>query len=340
MLAVVSDSRIQRRRDGSSPAIKPRNETAGGSSMAARQKSGDPNAVDRFVELDDGDLRVVEDGEPDAPVLLLLTNAVASVTVWDPVVPLLARTFRVIRVDLLVRGRSTIPVGGYDVPAQARRVGAVLDRLGVRRLTVLGHSSGCMVATALAEQRTDAVVALALIDMGPDLDAKIPENLVGRLLLAPVTGPLLWRLRTESTIRRAARTGFTRPVEIPDDFFVKTLAIAHRTFVEIMHAYRDFLEQQSLADRLIPLGLAVLVVFGGEDRRWRSSSAAAYRVVPGVRIEVLPGLGHIPMMEDPQATGGLLLDFAAAAGRPRQSTDSESAGTRVDGPAPLRGTDV
>ena len=70
-------------------------------------------------------------------------------------------------------------------------------------------------ATALAEQRPDKVAALALIDMGPSPDAKIPEGLLVRLLLTQFPGPLLWRLRTEATIRKASSTGFTRPVDIP-----------------------------------------------------------------------------------------------------------------------------
>jgi pimeloyl-ACP methyl ester carboxylesterase len=296
-------------------AIKTPGGMTGGSAMAEHM-SGDPNAGVRFVRLDDGDMPVVEDGKPDSPALLLLSNAAAPTAIWDPVVPWLAGAFRVIRVDLLGHRRSASPAGSYDIPTQARRVAAALDSLGVSRVTVIGHSSGCTVATALAEQRPDAVVALALIDMGPSLDAKIPERLLFRLLLGPLTGPLLWRLRTEAAIRKAARIGFTRPVDIPDAFVEHMLGMTHRAFVGAMRAPLNYLRQRSLPDRLAALGVPVLVIFGTDDRRWRSSSAAAYRIVPGARVELLPGVGHTPMMEDPQTTGKLLLDFAATAVHP------------------------
>ena len=278
---------------------------------------GDPGAGGRFVRLEDGDMHVVENGKADAPALFLLTNAAVPMAIWDPVVPSLADAYRVIRVDLLGHARSTSPADGYDIPAHGRRVGAALDRLGVSRVTVIGHSSGCTVATALAEQRPDAVAALALIDMGPSPDAKVPERLIVRLLLTQFPGRLLWRLRTEATIRKAARTGFTRPVDIPDAFIEHVLGITHRGFVGAMRAPLSYLEQRSLPDRLTALGLPLLVVFGTDDQRWHSSSAAAYSVVPGARVELLPGVGHTPMMEDPQTTGRLLLEFAAAAAQPR-----------------------
>jgi pimeloyl-ACP methyl ester carboxylesterase len=75
----------------------------------AKRMSGDPDAEDRFVRLDDGDMHVAEDGRPDAPALLLLTNAAVPLAVWDPVVPLLAGSYRVIRVDLLGHGGSAKP---------------------------------------------------------------------------------------------------------------------------------------------------------------------------------------------------------------------------------------
>jgi pimeloyl-ACP methyl ester carboxylesterase len=282
----------------------------------AEHMSGDPGADDRFVQLDDGDMHVVQDGEPGAPALLLIHGAAASTPYWDPVVPSLAGAYRVIRIDLLGHGSSTSPASGYDIPTQARRVGAVLDSLGVNRVTVIGHSTGCTVATALAEQRPGLVAALALIDFGPSPDAKIPERRLARLLLAPLIGRLLWHLKTEATIRKAARTGFTRPVDIPDALIEGVLGMTYRAFAATMRAPLDYMEQRSLPDRLVVLGVPVLVIFGTDDQRWRSSSAAAYGVVPGVRVELLPGVGHTPMVEDPLTTGKLLLDFAAGAGHP------------------------
>jgi pimeloyl-ACP methyl ester carboxylesterase len=83
-----------------------------------------------------------------------------------------------------------------------------------------------------------------------------------------------------------------------------------------MGGYRDYLSEQSIPDRIAALGLPLLpllVIFGEDDRRWVPSSASAYRDVPGARVELLPGVGHTPMIEDPQRAATLLLDFAAVA---------------------------
>ena len=282
----------------------------------AEHMPGDPDADDRFVRLDDGDMHVVEDGRPGAPGLLLIHGTAASTAWWDPVIPQLAGDCRVIRVDMAGHGRSSAPAGGYDIAAQARRAGAVLDRLGAGQVTVIGHSTGGYVATGLAGQRPGLVSALALIDTAPDLDAVMDQGLLGRLLLAPLPGRLLWRLRTEVTIRKALASAFTRPIDIPGTIIEATMGMTHRALAVTSRASDDYLKQQTLPGRLAALGLPVLVIVGADDKRWRSASAAAYRAVPGARLELLPGVGHTPMMEDPQTTSTLLLDFAAAARHP------------------------
>src|SRR5258708_10387461 len=88
-----------------------------GDSAMAEHIPGDPDAGSWFVRFDDGDMHLVQDGEPGAPAALLIHGTAASTASWDPVVPALAGACRVIRVDLAGHGRSASPAGGHQLPA-------------------------------------------------------------------------------------------------------------------------------------------------------------------------------------------------------------------------------
>lgn len=265
------------------------------------------------LHLDGGDIHVSQDGPRDAPALVLIHGLGASTDWWSPVVPMLARSCRVIRIDLLGHGQSAKPAGGgYAIPEQGRRVGQVLDRLGVKHAVVIGHSTGGYVATALAEQRGDLVTALALIDTGPRMDAFISDGAVGKLVFAPVLGQLLWRLRTDGILRRGLSTAFAPGFKIPQQFVDDTRGMTYHALTATSRASDDYLTQRPLPDRLTGLGKPLLVIFGEQDQRWRSSSAALYRAVAGARVELLPGVGHSPMVEDPPRTAALLLTFTSS----------------------------
>jgi pimeloyl-ACP methyl ester carboxylesterase len=263
---------------------------------------------EQIVRLPSGDVHVVQSGPPSAPAVVLLHGTAGSTAWWDPVAPAL-RNWHVVRVDLLGHGRSAKPGGGYHVAEQARTVVAVLDNLGVRRATVVGHSTGGMVATSLAEQRRDLVTAIALIDTGPRADAYIGDSLISRLLPVPVVGQLVWRLRTDNTIRGALGTVFTRDVRVPDQIIADVRGMTYRSFTATYQASLAFLRERPVPDRLAKLGLPVLVIFGSRDRRWEPSSVEDYRRVPQARITLLD-VGHTPMFEDPDTTGALLGGFA------------------------------
>ncbi|MER5612171.1 alpha/beta fold hydrolase [Streptomyces sp. NPDC002215] len=255
--------------------------------------------------LDDSGIYVCQDGPRDAPALLLIHGSASSTRSWNPMVPLLTGSHRVIRIDLLGHGRSAKPADrSYAIPDQARRAGMALDRLGVEHAVVVGHSSGGAVAIALAEQRPDLVTALALVNTGPSLDAFIaPES--------AATGPSQWP-PTDEQLRRIASTGFSRAgYQIPEELLDDVRRMTHHTFTTTMRATRAYLEQRALPDRLTVLGKPLLVIFGEDDRRWRSSSASDYRAVPGAKIEFLPGLGHSPLLEDPPRAATPLLAFTA-----------------------------
>ncbi|MGW6917240.1 alpha/beta fold hydrolase [Kitasatospora sp. NPDC054939] len=258
------------------------------------------------LSLDDGDLHVCQDGPRTAPALLLIHGSASSTRSWNAMVPLLRGSHRVIRIDLLGHGRSAKPADrSYAVEDQARRTAAVLDRLGVERAVLVGHSSGGATATAVAEQRPDLVTALALINTGPRLDAYIAPQ-------SSAIDPAQWPPNDEQ-LRQFASTGFSRPgYRIPQELLDDVRAMTHHSLTATMWATRSYLEQQALPDRLASLGKPLLVTFGEDDRRWQASSAADYLAVPGARVELLPGLGHSPLLEDPPQTATRLPAFAAA----------------------------
>nr|WP_233571376.1 alpha/beta hydrolase [Nocardiopsis sp. Huas11] len=225
-------------------------------------------------------------------------------------VPALAAHHHVLRVDLPGCGRSPTAVS-YDVSVQAGRVAALLDELGLRSVTVVGHSSGGYVATALAEQRPDLVRSIVLISSGPSLDALLPQPFLLRVLLGPPLGALLWSSRSDAMIRKGIRATAARPVDVPDDVVAELRGTPYRVFRTVLRRNTEYVADRSVPERLATLGVPVLVIFGAADPRWEPSSAHQYDVVPNTRVEQLPGVGHMPMLEAPEATSELLLDFTA-----------------------------
>jgi pimeloyl-ACP methyl ester carboxylesterase len=254
---------------------------------------------------------VVRDGSPQAPALLLIHGSGACGACFAPMIPALAGRRHVVRVDLPGCGKSP-PAASYDVAGQAERVAAVLDELGLRQVVVAGHSSGGYVAVALAEQRPDLVGSLALISTGPSVDALLPQPLLLRALLAPPLGPALWAVRPDAWIRAGLRATAVRPMEVPDELVAGVRGITYRTMRTVLRCYAAYLAERSVPDRLAQLGIPVLAIFGTADPRWDPASAQQYAAVPGARLELLTGVGHMPPLEAPGETGELLLDLAGA----------------------------
>jgi pimeloyl-ACP methyl ester carboxylesterase len=259
---------------------------------------------DTSLPLDDGEIHVRQEGPREAPALVLVHGTAASLRSWDLMVPLLTGAHRVIRIDLLGCGRSAAPEGaGYAVDDQARRVADALDRLGVGSAVLVGHSSGGVVATAVAERRPDLVTALMLINTGPAIGAYTAQE----VRVSPAQWPQLSDDELRRIVGQAFSPGFAVPRAVLDEAREMNLQVLAATAVAV-HTY---LGERALPQRLAGLGKPLLVLFGEDDQRWRPSSAADYRVVPGSRIEMLPGVGHTPIVEDPAHAAASLLAFTA-----------------------------
>lgn len=121
-----------------------------------------PSLRARTASVGDLRLRFVRAGA-GTPVVLLHGYG-ESLLSWQMVFDRLARNADVIALDLPGFGLSSKPASGYTADSMATVVSAFLDRLGLRRVVLVGHSLGGVVATAMAVRDPSRVLGLALID--------------------------------------------------------------------------------------------------------------------------------------------------------------------------------
>ncbi len=121
----------------------------------------------------DGIRRHVEiDGPEGAPPVLVLHGITGSTATWDWLVPVLAPTHRVVRLDFRGHGGTDRTPGEYHSQGYVSDAVAVCEELFDRPCTVIGHSLGGVTALGLAQSRPDLVEALVLED--PPMGARDP----------------------------------------------------------------------------------------------------------------------------------------------------------------------
>jgi pimeloyl-ACP methyl ester carboxylesterase len=270
----------------------------------------------RILELTGGELQGKEDGPAGKPPIVLLHGWTASLNWWDRITPLLARGHRVIRIDLLGHGGSQKPASGYSIQNQAKLVAEALNQLGVSGATVVGHSMGGSVATALTQQSPQLVSQIVLIDSAP-ANNFINESLKSTLAKTPVIGQTLWRITPRSVSRSGQAVAFTPGYDFPQVFTDDIRAMTYTAFTHAADASHGYIDQAPLDERLGSLGvrIPVLVIFGSKDRRIDPEAANEYRDVPGAEVEMVTGTGHSPQVEKPVETASLILNFAVPAER-------------------------
>ena len=132
----------------------------------------------------------------DGPAVVLLHGIPGQGRTWDRVQAELKGQFDVIVPDLIGFGNSVRPsistIDNVGPTAQAAHVAALLDELGVRHATVVGHDFGAPVTVLLAAGRPDLAAGVSLLAGNTFPDTSIPFPL--SLTTAPVIGGLFARL--------------------------------------------------------------------------------------------------------------------------------------------------
>ncbi len=288
---------------------------------------GDGTTVQGLVRLRRGE------GAP----LVLLPGLAADATGWLPAVPGLAARYDVVLLDLPGFGAAA-PLPRGVVPtsrALAQAVAAELQRLDIVLPHVAGYSLGGRVGLELA--RTGA--ARSVVAIAPNGTGTPPEQayLVGLLLAKRVTArtllPLLDLPGGAHLARLFLATEHARPWRLDADHARQLV----RSFAR-SPGYLPTLAATALdaATGLDEVRCPVLLLQGTHDAVALGQPPRFLPLLPGARLRVVPGAGHVVVTDAPEVLTEQVLQFlgevdlrtagAAAPERP--------AGVGVSGPAP------
>jgi pimeloyl-ACP methyl ester carboxylesterase len=243
--------------------------------------------------------------------LLCLPGLTRNMEDFEPVLDAFADRATVIRMDFRGRGASDFAdPATYQVGQEAQDVLTLLDHLGLRRATILGTSRGGLVAMAIAVGAKDRLSGVILNDIGPEI---MPEGLSAIMDYIGKPPPY-------ATLAEAARAfpavygeAFT---DVPPGTwaaFARRLyreeggRLALRYDARLREAVAPAFAPDAVAPDLWPWfdaleGLPLGLIRGANSNLLsRETVAEMSRRRPDMVVAEVPGRGHVPFLDEPQA---------------------------------------
>lgn len=210
-----------------------------------------------FAQLADVRLHYELEGDPKLPVLMLCNSLGTTLQMWAPQMPAFLAHFRVLRYDTRGHGASEVTPGEYSIAQLGADAVALLDQLGIERVSFCGLSMGGMTGMWLGVNRPERVERMVLANTG-----------------AQVGDPSMWAARFE-TVRAGGMAAITpslldrwftaRYRQLAPDEVQKVRAMLLATspdgYIANGAAVRDMDQRASLARIAVP----TLVIAGTYD---------------------------------------------------------------------------
>jgi pimeloyl-ACP methyl ester carboxylesterase len=251
------------------------------------------------VELD-----VIQSGDmAGVPLLLLhgLSDSNASMRVLMDELP---KGVRAIAVTQRGHGDSSKPQGPYTTDAFVADAVAALDRLGVRRAVIYGHSMGSVVAQRLAARHPDRVAGLILEGAFPGLKGNpaVGDFHAAISGLTDLIDPAFAREFQASTIARPVPPAFL------DLVTAESCKLPARAWTQIIEDMMVFDTDAELPRITAP----TIILWGDRDTFVRRADQD--RLLAGIKgsaLTVFEGTGHDPHWEEPRRVAVMIGVFIA-----------------------------
>lgn len=219
----------------------------------------------------------------------------------------LTGAYRVIAPDLPGFGEaSRNPTADHSMAAQAANVLAFIDQLGLRRVHIGGSSMGGFIAAEFAARYPDRVASLWLLN-APGTAAAIDSDMVHNYV---ATGEIALLLRTPGQFSQLLREATVRAPFLPYSVRHMLGRRGHADLALHTALFKQMHASPFLDSRYYRIEAPTLIVWGHGDKMLNPKGADALRaIMPASRVVLMPGIGHLPMVEAPRASAGDYVSF-------------------------------
>jgi 3-oxoadipate enol-lactonase len=264
-----------------------------------------------LVKVGEHELDYERSGTQGAPPLFLIMGMSGTSLHWsEAFLDELRPFFDVIAFDHRGVGASAPLDGAITIAEMAEDAAGLLRALSIDQAHVVGISMGGMIAQELALAHPELVRTLTLgcTYCGGEGSALTRPEVWQKLAEAMLSGDRARALRAgfEANVSRAAEAG--NPA-----LYEQMLAIAEQraVAVPVIMAQLQACYAHDASGRLANLGAPTLVVHGTEDEILPSVNARVIAShIPGARLEILDGAGHLFFWEQPQRSAELIREHA------------------------------
>jgi 3-oxoadipate enol-lactonase len=249
-----------------------------------------------------GELCIHVQGSASAPAVLMAHSIMSSSMMWQAQAELLAATgWRVIRADTRGHGGSQAGPGPYTMDDLAADSIAVLDALKIERAHYVGLSLGGMSGFGLGIHHAERLLSLCLCDARADMTPAFAAPWDERIALAQAQGCGAVALGT--TERWFGKAFLDARPDIAGVFQQTVAQTSVDGFVGCARAIQglDYLPQ------VHRIALPTTLIVGANDGPLPQAMQALQQLIPGAVLEIIPGAGHLPNIDQPTAFNAALM---------------------------------
>ena len=241
--------------------------------------------------------------------LLLLSGFACDHSCWSLMMPLLAKTNLVIRVDNRGVGRSSLATHPYLMKDLAGDISALLEYLQIQKVSVIGHSMGAQIAQVLTSNYSEKVKNLILLSSWKEANS-IFHNIIDTWGELP---KILDYQQYQKVIL---------PWLFTDKFLSSPQAFARIIKIAVSYSFRPnpqslYYQSQAILNSSISGGMSTiscptLVMVGRQDILTPVAfSQQLLQFIPQAELRIIDHCGHGLLIESPHTVASNILDFLA-----------------------------